>query len=185
MTGTALVVDAPRPRRVTIENMNSLPKLQTNRGTGTMLLGIRPVGDRRFYATAWRVRSDMPIKALSRHRLRATATQMSASSVGATFSFSKSHSLELLENTPLDPSEVRATMLWHWLVAPVVLFAPAMLLALLWSWVGELAVGWGYAPTQGQAVGVLTCIAWAVLGSQTWADIRNKRLDKQVPATAT
>ena len=47
-----------------------LPELGTYNGKGVHLLGVRPCGDGTFHATAWRVWSNLPVRPISRHRLR-------------------------------------------------------------------------------------------------------------------
>lgn len=122
-----------------------LPHLGTMNGSGTRLLGVRPCGDGTFHATAWKVWSNMPIRPLSRHRLRMLGARQN--NLGTLLR--RERSIELLEDTPLEPREVRRTRLQHWLVAPLVLLLPLLLCLPLWSWIGGIAVGMGQEGQRG------------------------------------
>jgi len=155
-----------------------LPYLGTMNGSGTRLLGVRPCGDGTFHATAWKVWSNMPIRPLSRHRLRMLGARQN--NLGTLFR--RERSIELLEDTPLEPREVRSTRLQHWLLAPLLLLLPLLLCLPLWSWIGSVAVGMGKKPSQGQAAAVVIGFLWLSIGGQVWVTLRDRRLDKQGPS---
>ena len=155
-----------------------LPHLGTMNGSGTRLLGVRPCGDGTFHATAWKVWSNMPIRPLSRHRLRMLGARQN--NLGTLLR--RERSIELLEDTPLEPREVRSTRLQHWLVAPLVLLLPLLLCLPLWSWIGSIAVGMGKKASQGQAAAFVIGLLWLSVGSQVWVTLRDRRLDQQGPS---
>jgi aspartate carbamoyltransferase catalytic subunit len=72
-----------------------LPQLGTQNGSGTQLLGIQRQSDGSFYATAWRVWWNMPVKPLSRHRIRFLGAEQN--NIGNLFR--RFRSFETLEDT--------------------------------------------------------------------------------------
>ena len=119
----------------------------------------------------------MPIRPLSRHRLRMLGARQN--NLGTLLR--RERSIELLEDTPLEPREVRSTRLQHWLVAPLVLLLPLLLCLPRWSWIGGIAVGMGKKASQGHAAAIIIGFLWLSLGGQIWVTLRDRRLDQQGP----
>ncbi len=155
-----------------------LPPLGTLNGTGTTLLGLRLQADGSFFATAWDVRANLPIRPLSRHRLRLEGTDTRLSSIGTSFQVASESVLVVLEDTPLEADEVWRTRLLGWVAAPLVVFGPVLAVIGAWGWLSELSVAQGLGPGQMPAGFLLGAAVWASVSFMSLADRQRKALQR-------
>jgi len=158
--------------------MMPLPPLSTLNGTGTRLLGLRPQADGSFFATAWDVRAYLPIRPLSRHRLRLEGVETRMSSLGASLLVTATSSLVVLEETPLEVGEVWRTRLLGWVAAPLLVFGPALIVSGAWQWLSEFSVAQGLRDTQLPAASLLGAGLWASVCGMILADRQRKALER-------
>jgi hypothetical protein len=155
-----------------------LPELSTHNGNGRRLMNLRPQPDGSFFATAWTVRLNLPVRPLSRHRLRVLASKSGISPLGAGIMLSSEHRLELIEDTPLVPAEVRHTRLMAWIVTPAVLLAPLALAVVGSGWLDAFFVAQGWTQVTGGGVGLMAALLWLSLGFQVIEDRERKKLER-------